>query len=132
MTTLETKLTIMSWDEKPFREADGRKFTRADVVLEGTGDGVESGAFETVMFYRPDGTSSYVSIMELTGTFGGHTGSFVLRGTGSYDGTSARGEMTIVEGSGTDGCAGLTGGATSVTTHDDYPHMPLTLTYAIG
>ena len=45
MTTLTTKLEITSWDEKPYREIDdGRKFTKADVTLAGTGDELESEA----------------------------------------------------------------------------------------
>ena len=133
MTKLSTKLEIKSWDEKPYRELDdGRKYTRSDVALAGTGDGIDSGSYEAIMFYRADGTSSYVSIMSLAGTFGDQPGSFVLRGTGTFDGTSARSEMEIVDGSGTGGCAGITGTATSVSTHADYPHMPLDLTYDLA
>jgi hypothetical protein len=133
MTKLTTKLEIKSWDEQPYRQFDdGRKFTKADVTLVGTGDGVESGSFEAIMFYRGDGTTEYVTVMQLSGSFGGASGDFVLRGNGSFDGTSARGEMEIVPGSGTGGLAGITGSATSVSTHDDYPHMPLEITYSLG
>jgi hypothetical protein len=133
MTKLTTKLEIKSWDEKPYREFDdGRKLTKADVTLAGTGDGIDAGSFEAIMFYRTDGTSAYVSVMELSGSFGGRLGSFVLRGNGDFDGTSARGEMEIVEGSGTGGCTGIAGSATSVSTHADYPHMPLEITYSIA
>jgi hypothetical protein len=38
----------------------------------------------------------------------------------------------VVEGSGTGQLAGLTGTADSVSTHDDYPFMPLTRKYDIG
>ena len=87
--TLRTTLEIKSWDEKPYREFDdGRKFTRAEVQL-GSNDGIESAAFEALMFYRPDGTCSDVSLMQITATFEGKTGSFVLRGSGEYDGTTA-------------------------------------------
>jgi Protein of unknown function (DUF3224) len=133
MTKLTTKLEIKSWDEQPYREFDdGRKFTKADVSLEGTGDGIESGSFEAIMFYRTDGTTEYVTVMQLSGSFGGGPGDFVLRGNGSYDGTTARGEMEIVPGSGTGGFAGINGTATSASTHDDYPYMPLEITYALG
>ena len=47
-----------------------------------------------------------------------------------YDGTSASGESTIT-GSGTGDLAGLTGTLTSASTHDDYPNMPISLTYTI-
>ena len=133
MAKLTTKLEIKSWDEKPYREFDdGRKFTKADVTLAGTGDGIDAGSFEAIMFYRADGISAYVSVMQLSGSLGGQFGSFVLRGNGDYDGTSARGEMEIVEGSGTGGCAGIAGSATSVSTHADYPYMPLEITYSIA
>jgi len=133
MTKLTTKLEIKSWDEHPYRELDdGRKFTKADVTLVGTGDGIEAGSFESIMFYRTDGTAEYVTVMQVTGSLDGKSGDFVLRGNGSFDGTSARGEMEIVPASGTGGFTGITGTATSVSTHDDYPHMPLEITYSLA
>jgi hypothetical protein len=129
---METRLKIDSWDEKPYRElSDGRKFTRADVVLSGSGDEVESATFEGLMFYRPDGMSSYVTLMHINGTLSGRSGSFVLQGHGSFDGTTARAESTVVAGSGTGGLVGITGVAESASTHEDYPFMPLTLRYEL-
>jgi len=131
-TTLETKLEIKSWDEKPYREfEDGRNFTRAEVEL-GAADGIESATFEALMFNRADGTSSYVSLMQITAILEGRSGSFVLRGTGGYDGVTASSESEVVTGSGTGELAGLSGTLVSRSTHDDYPYMPVTLTYTIG
>ncbi|MGV2386824.1 MAG UNVERIFIED_CONTAM: DUF3224 domain-containing protein [Thermobifida fusca] len=128
---LTTKLKITSWEENPYREFDdGRKFTRADITLGEPGDEL-SGASEMLLYYRADGTSSYVSLMHLTGRFHGRSGSLVLQGHGTYDGTTARGEFVVVPGSGTDELAGVTGTAESVSTHADYPFMPLTLRYAV-
>ena len=130
---METKLEITSWDEKPYRELDdGRKFSRAEVTLAGTGDGVVSGSFESLLYYRADGTSEYVSIMEITGTLGGRSGSFVLQGGGTFDGTTARVDTTVVPGSGTGELAGISGTASSVSTHADYPHMPLTIRFEVA
>ncbi|HEV7711274.1 MAG TPA: DUF3224 domain-containing protein [Asanoa sp.] len=130
---METKLEITSWDEKPYREFDdGRKFSRAEVTLAGTGDGLTSGSFESLLYYRADGTSEYVSIMEITGTLGGRSGSFVLQGEGSYDGKTARFATTVVPGSGTGDLAGITGSAESASTHADYPNMPLTISYELA
>lgn len=130
---VETKLEIKSWDENPYRElADEQKFTRADVVLTGSGDDLSAASFEALMYYRADGTASYVSLMQVTGTLGGRSGSFVLQGEGTFDGKTARGESRVVPGSGTGGLAGITGTAESVSTHDDYPFMPLTLRYTVG
>ena len=130
---MEARLKIESWDEKPYRElGEGDKLTRADVLLSGPDDGLTSAIFEALMFYRADGTSTYVTLMHLTGTLDGRRGSFVLQGQGTYDGKTARGESYVVEGSGTGELAGLGGMCESVSTHDDYPFMPLTLKYDIG
>jgi len=73
-----------------------------------------------------------VTMMQITGTLDGRSGSFVLAGAGTYDGTTATGESRIVPGSGTGGLAGISGSATSTSTHADYPFMPLTLRYELG
>jgi len=83
-------------------------------------------------YYRPDGTSSFVTVMRLTGILDGRAGSFVLRGEGAFDGTTASGQMTVVAGSGTGGLAGISGSCRSVSTHADYPFMPLTLAYELA
>ena len=130
---VETKLKIESWDEKPYREEpDSSKFTRADVLLSGIGDELTAGGFEALMYYRPDGTGTYLSYLRLTGTLDGRSGSFVLQGTGEYDGTSARSESRVVPGSATGDLAGLTGTGMSVSTHADYPFMPFTLEYELA
>ncbi|WP_328475579.1 DUF3224 domain-containing protein [Actinoplanes sp. NBC_00393] len=130
-TTLETKLEIKSWDEKPYREMpDGTRWTRAEVVLAGTSDQLTEGSFEALMYYRGDGTSTYVSLMSLTGTLDGRHGTVILAGQGTFDGTTARSEFRVIEATG--GLSGITGTATSSSTHADYPYMPLTLTYDLG
>lgn len=129
---LETKLKIVSWDEKPYREfEDGRKFTHSAVTLQGTGDGIESAAFEALMFYATDGTTSYVTLMQITGEISGRSGSFVLRGEGTFDGKTATGASSVVPGSGTGELVGISGTMSSSSTHEDYPNMPLTLTYDV-
>jgi len=130
MTTLTTRLRIASWDETPTRELDdGGKVTRATVVLADGSDGLDAGTSESIMYYRPDGTSRYVTVMHLTGTLDGRSGSVVLTGEGNYDGTTASGTFEIVPGSGTKDLAGITGTCRSASTHADYPYMPLSLTY---
>lgn len=130
---IDFKMEIKSWDEEVYREFDdGRKYTRADVVLSGPDDGLSEGTFESLLYHRADGTSSYVSLMQVSGTLAGRSGSFVLQGSGTYDGKTAHGESVVVEGSGTGELTGLSGTAESISTHDDYPYMPLTLKYVIG
>ena len=130
MPTITTRLRIIAWDESPVADFDeGGKITRATVELEGGVDGLERGQFESVMYYRPDGTSTYVNVMHLTATLDGRSGSFVLTGDGTYDGTTASGVSTIVAGAATGGLVGLTGTISSASTEADYPFMPLILEY---
>jgi hypothetical protein len=131
-TTIELKLKIESWDEAPYRELpDGSKFARAEVVLAADA-GDTTGSFESLLFYRPDGTSSYVCLLQLNNAIEGHAGSFVLQGSGSYDGTTAAFQASVVDGSGTGDLVGVTGTATSASTHADYPYMPLSVRYELG
>ena len=45
------------------------------------------------MYYAPDGTSTYVTMMQIDATLDGKAGSFVLTGSGTYDGTTAAGRV---------------------------------------
>jgi Protein of unknown function (DUF3224) len=131
-TILSTRLKISSWQESPTQEfEDGSKVTRAQVVLSEGSDGLTSGTFESVMYYAPDGTSSYLTVMHLTGVLDGRSGGFVLIGDGTFDGATASGRTRIVPGSGSKDLAGITGSCESTSTHADYPFMPLTLTYRL-
>ena len=131
--TLTTKMRIASWEETPVEEFDdGSKLTRALVRLSDGADGLASGSAAMLAYYRPDGTSSFVTVMRLTGILDGRAGSFVLRGEGAFDGTTASGRMTIVAGSGTGGLARISGTCESASTHADYPFMPLTLAYELA
>lgn len=131
--TLTTALRIASWDETPIREfADGSKLSRAEVSLSEGRDGVTEGASAMVLYYRPDGTSTYSTVMQISGTLAGRTGSFVLQGEGAFDGTTASGTSSIVPGSGTGDLDDISGTCRSTSTHSDYPFMPLILTYHLG
>ena len=131
--TLTTKMRIAGWDESPVEEfGDGSKLTRAQVRLSGGEDGLASGSMGMLAYYRPDGTSSFVTVMRVTGILDGRAGSFVLRGEGAFDGTTASGRMAVVAGSGTGGLASLSGTCVSVSTQADYPVMPLTLAYELA
>lgn len=131
MEILETKSHIDSWVEEAYREVDGQKWTHAKVTLSGS-DGLSAGAVEFLMFYRPDGSTTYVSLMQLSGVLDGRSGSFVLQGQGTFDGTTARSSSAVVTGSGTGELTSIGGTAESVSTHADYPMMPLRLEYELA
>lgn len=130
--TVEVKLKIESWNEQPTSEfADGTKVSKAEVILIGEGD-ITAGRSQSLLFYRADGTSTFVVLMRVDATLDGRSGAFVLSGTGSYDGTTARQELAIVDGSGSEGLRSIGGSAISQSTHQDYPYMPLRLSYDLG
>ena len=129
--TVKATIKIDDWNEQPTRTFDdGTKICHAVVRLADGTDGLSSGHMESVLYYREDGTSNYVSVLRLAGELDGKPGSFVAIGDGEYDGKSAGGTMRIVDG--TDGLAGISGTVSGDSTHDDYPNMPLLIEYDLG
>jgi len=129
-TTIDATLTIAAWDESTIATFDdGTKLTRAEVTLQEGSDGLTSGSFHSVMYYRADGTSSYSQVVHLHATLQGRTGSFALIGDGAYDGNSAVSWLRIIDGSGTGGLTGITGSAESDSAKAEHPLMALELTY---
>jgi hypothetical protein len=134
MTThLETRLKIESFDEPPYREFDdGAKLTRGTLSMTVAEEAIEAEvAWDALSFFAADGKASYVGLMYVAGRIGERSGGVVLRGSGDYDGTRARIDLTVLPGSGTGELAGMRGTATSVSTHEDYPYMPLAFDYDI-
>ncbi len=131
MTQLNTTFEIKSWDERPYREhEDGRKFSRADVVLRASHDDVDAaGTMENLLLYLPSGHSNFGGLLRIDGQLGGRSGSLVFQTKGYYDGTQAHFSGEIVDATGD--FEGATGTASSTSTHADYPHMPLTVTYQL-
>jgi hypothetical protein len=101
---------IQSWDEQPYVESDeGTKLTRASVRQAFAGDIEGEGTVEWLMCYRPDKTADFVGLQRVEGRIGERSGSVVLRSTGSFDGSEAKGPLTIVDGSGTGELEGIAG-----------------------
>ena len=61
------------------------------------------------MCYRPDDTADFVGLQRVDGRLGERSGSFVMRTAGTFDGKEARGELTVVPGSGTGELGDLNG-----------------------
>jgi hypothetical protein len=57
------------------------------------------------------------------------TGTFVIRTTGTFDGSAARSDWQIVPGSGTGGLRGILGSGTDVAEVAEAPHVRYTLRY---
>jgi hypothetical protein len=102
---------IEGWDEKPYAEIEGgRKLTQASVKQAFAGDVEGEGDVEWLMCYRPDETADFVGLLRIVGQIGDRSGSFVLTQVeGTFDGKEARGQLSVVPGSGTGDLTGLRG-----------------------
>lgn len=102
---------VASWQEEPFDERDGAgKLTHARIAQTFTGDLAADATIQMLMAFAPDGQSArYVGMQRMVGTLGGREGTFVLESAGRYADGVARIDLTVVDGSGTGGLAGLTG-----------------------
>ena len=113
MAIASGSFSVSSWKEDAYDEPDGPegggKLTRATVELAFSGaiDGVAVVAW--LMAYRADGTAHFVGLARVRGSLDGRPGSFVLENTGEFDGMVAKGEWSVVQGSGTGDLQGLTG-----------------------
>jgi hypothetical protein len=109
-TTATASFQIDNWDEEEiFQTNNGPKVTRAQVTKSFSGELEGEGNVEWLMGYREDGTATFVGLERVVGKLGGKQGSFVLRHSGSFDGKTAKAELTIVPGSGSGDLSGLRG-----------------------
>jgi len=120
---------VKSWDEKPYEELDGgAKLTRASVTKSFQGDIQGESTLEYLMFYREDGSASFVGLERVVGRVGGRLGSFVLQHSGTDEGGTAKATYFVVPGSGTGDLRGLRGeGSSALSGHAQ--HYPITLDY---
>jgi hypothetical protein len=126
---IHATFTVGSWDEEPLWEGpDGRKVTRATVEQTVDGDASGRGTAHWLMAYRADGTAEYSGIQLLDGAADGRRGMLVLRSTGTFDGTTARGQLEVIDGSGQ--LAGMSGTGRFEAPHGSVATVELELTGA--
>jgi hypothetical protein len=110
MTMAKGTFTVTSWDEETYHMLErGAKLTRASVTQTFNGDVRGEGAVVWLMCYHPGGTARFVGLQHVAGSKGERNGGFVLETVGDFDGGEARGNWTVVSGSGTGELAGLRG-----------------------
>jgi hypothetical protein len=107
---VDGEFEVKSWDERPAEGLEGTvKVATARIGQNFTG-GIEAQTVaDMVMTYRRDGTAEFVGHHRVIGRVGRRSGSFVMRASGSYDGSEARTDFEVIEGSGTDDLEGVTG-----------------------
>ncbi len=99
-----------SWEEQPYSEIEGGpKLSRALVTNAYHGAIEGEGTLEYLLMYRTDGTCVYVGAERIVGTVDGHSGSFVLQHSGTFEAETATTTLTVVAGCGTGELAGLRG-----------------------
>ena len=131
MTTANATLQISGWDEQEYDDRDGAgKLSEAKVQQTISGDIEGSTDVRWLMAYTADDRAEFVGIQVVTGTLGGKEGLFVLRSVGTYDGSKADGDLTVVDGSGTGDLAGIRGTGSFTAPMGDT--ASLTLDYELG
>ena len=101
---------VEDWQEEEYGSlGDGRKLSRASVRQAISGDIEGTGSVEWLMCYRPDETADFVGLQQVEGRLGERSGGFVMRTSGTFDGAEARGELSVVPGSGTGDLDGISG-----------------------
>ena len=135
MTATRTHATatieMTSWEERPFAEAEGTpKLTRANGSDLYHGDIEGEATFEYLMMYHDEGTATYIGMERVVGRLGDRQGSFVLQGSGVYEGGTVKASWSVVEGSGTGDLRGLRGEGTLV--WEDSQHSTVTLDYELA
>jgi Protein of unknown function (DUF3224) len=107
---VEGKFKIENWQEETYGEIEGGgKLTRASVKQAFSGGIEGDGEVEWLLCYRADDTADFVGLQSVAGSVGERSGSFVLQVSGSFDGGEAKGDWTVVPGSGTGELGGLRG-----------------------
>ncbi len=117
---VEGTFKVTSWAEDDSEGLEGTvKVTRARIGERFSG-GIEAETLaEMVMTYRPDGTAEFLGHHRVLGRLGDRTGSFVLRASGTYDGTTASTDFEVIPGSGTGELSGVSGSGRSGAGHGD-------------
>jgi Protein of unknown function (DUF3224) len=108
-----SEFKIESWNEQPF----GDRLARASVEQAFSGEIEGDGSVEWLMCYREDKTADFVGLQQVTGQIGDRSGSVVLQTVGTFDGSEARGEWSVVPGSGTDELRGMRGAGVFTAPH---------------
>jgi hypothetical protein len=108
--TAKGTFEIQDWDEKTYQQLDGGgKLTEAKVTQKFTGDIQGEGKVIWLMAYPDPKTATFVGIQRVVGSIGGKKGSFLIQTTGTFDGKTARGDWRLIDASGTDELAGISG-----------------------
>jgi hypothetical protein len=104
------EVRVVSWDELRSEDlGDGRRVVHVRLEDELSGGFEGTASWDDLLFYRADGSASFVTLGQVRGRLGGREGSFAVATRGTYDGEWVRSSWTIVADSGTGALAGIAG-----------------------
>lgn len=117
MTTLSGQAQTLDWKEATWSGQDhtsvsGPKQTTAIVTTRWHGDLEADGEQRWLMTYLADDHAEFVGLERLSGTMDGRSGTLVLEHRGTFRDGAVRSRWSVVEGSGQDDLAGITGSGT--------------------
>jgi hypothetical protein len=109
------------WDEKAYEQiTPTQKMTKASVAMSFSGELDGEASVEWLMYYKysdeqdqHNSSAIYTGLTRFTGKLNGKSGSFVMEEHGTFIAGAANSVLTILEGSGTDQLAGISGNAKS-------------------
>lgn len=109
MPRIDGTYAMKDWQEEACRdEPVPLKLTRVHTYGDISGGFTGTGHTFYLIAYTGD-SGPYTGYTQFTGTLDGRTGSFVMAEEGVFAPGTATSQWRIVEGSGTDGLAGITG-----------------------
>lgn len=90
--------------------------TKASVKFEMSGDLTGKASVEYLMFYKHfdandqhKASAVYTDLIRFTGSVNGKTGSFAMQDNGNFEGGTAKSDLQIISGSGTEELKGISG-----------------------
>jgi hypothetical protein len=109
-THAEAVITVRKYEPVGYDEpADAPGLSKIHVEESFSGDISGDGVVEFLQAARSDGSASFVGIERVTGSLGGHQGTFLLQDAGTVKDNIVSGDWFVVPGSGTGELAGLRG-----------------------
>jgi len=131
MTLANALFTMKNWYETPYGIADdGPKIAHAHSTNTYTGDITGESSANYVIFYPEETVGVFRGYEQIVGNVGDREGSFVLEHVGSWAGSTVTTSWTVVDGSGTEALAGISGSGGYVAKHE-IPETPVTLEYEL-
>jgi hypothetical protein len=104
------RIDVKSYEPQPYEEVEeGPKLVEIQVTETFSGDIEGEGVVRFLQAIREDGSASFVGIERVSGSVGGRSGTFLLQDAGTLEGSTVKGEWSVVPGSGTGELAGLRG-----------------------